>query len=271
MTRASRFPSCLLTFLLVELAACTADTAAPPTVLPELAVEVVEYGEAGTTVVFESGLGDDWMPWERVAREVGAHARAFTYSRPGYGRSEPTPRPRDAEHIVEDLRALLAARKLAPPYVLVGHSLGGAYMELFAKAHPEDVRGVVLVDPRHRDFTRACEEAGIEGCTVPASVVATLPQVQVDELEAFDRSAEQIGEYGGFGAYPVRVLTATAHGFVPEAEMLWQSLLGALADEAVDGERIVIEGAGHYLQQERARDVVEAIIGVLPAPRVQGS
>ena len=121
-------------------------------------VEVVEYGAGDATVVFESGLGDDWQPWQLVAPEVAEQARVFAYSRPGYGQSEPTTEPRDAEHIVEGLRALLAARGYAPSYVLVGHSFGGGYMELFAKAHPEEVTGVVFVDPRHRDFTTACAE-----------------------------------------------------------------------------------------------------------------
>jgi len=141
--------------------------------VPELAVEVVERGAGDTTVVFESGLGNDWTAWDTVADEVAEKARVFAYSRPGYGTSDPTTAPRDATHIVEALRALLVARGYAPPYLLVGHSFGGAYMELFAKAYPEEVVGVVLVDPRHRDFATACEQAGLEGCVVPADVVAT--------------------------------------------------------------------------------------------------
>jgi pimeloyl-ACP methyl ester carboxylesterase len=61
---------------------------------------------------------------------------------------------------VEELRALLAAQGVAPPYVLVGHSFGGAYQELFAKTYPAEVAGLVLVDPRHRDYSAACEGAG---------------------------------------------------------------------------------------------------------------
>jgi pimeloyl-ACP methyl ester carboxylesterase len=195
---------------------------------------------------------------------VGAQARAFTYSRPGYGQSEPSPEPRDAAHIVEELRALLAARGLAPPYVLVGHSFGGAYMELFAKAYPEEVAGVVLVDPRHRDFTAACEQAGLEGCGPPADIVASLPQVQLDEFEAYAHVSEEIRALGAFGPYPVRVLTATSHGFVPELEALWESMLGSLADEAADGDQRVFVGAGHYLQVEHAEEVAQVILSLLP-------
>lgn len=236
-----------------------------PTEDPAREVEVVEYGRGETTVVFEAGFGDDWTPWAMVASEVGRQARAVAYSRPGYGESEPSPDPRDAAHIVEDLRGLLAERGFVPPYVLVGHSFGGTYMELFAKTHPEEVLGLVLVDPRHRDFTTACEDAALEGCVPPASVLASLPQVQIDEYEGFASASDQIGRAGPFGSYPVRVLTATSHAFSPEVEALWQSMHGSLADEAEDGEQIVFTGAGHYLQLERAHEVARVISSLLPA------
>lgn len=235
-----------------------------PAEVPERALEVVEYGEGETTVVFEAGFGDDWTPWKKVATEVATQARTFAYSRPGYGLSEASPDPRDAAHIVEELRAVLAARGHAPPYLLVGHSFGGAYMELFAKAHPEEVLGLVLVDSRHRDFGDACEEAALPGCVPPDSVVASLPPVEIDEFEGFALISEQIAAAGPFGSYPVRVLTATSHGFTPEVETLWESLHGSLADEATDGEQTIYEGAGHYLQLQRVHEVAEVITSLLP-------
>lgn len=254
----------LISILFAALMGCGEDAGSSTASTPQSVVEVVEYGTGPATVVFESGLGDDWQPWEYVAREVSTRALTFAYSRPGYGQSEPSPAQRDALHIVEELRALLASRSLAPPYVLVGHSLGGTYMELFAKAYPEEVSGVVLVEPRHRDFGAACTDAGLEGCAPPPAVLATLPRVQRDELQAFAQASEQIGAQRGFGAYPLRVLTATEHGFGAEVEALWQAMLGSLASEAQDGEQSIFEGAGHYLQLERAPEVSQAILSLLP-------
>jgi pimeloyl-ACP methyl ester carboxylesterase len=230
-------------------------------------IEVFEAGDADMTVVFEAGLGNDWTAWEPVAKEVAAEARVFAYSRPGYGKSEATEEPRDAARIVEDLRALLSSHGYAPPFVLVGHSFGGTYMELFAKAHPDEVAGVVLVDPRHRDFTAACEEAQLEGCKIPESILASLPAVQIAEYEAFAQSSDEIRAAGSFGSYPVRVLTATSHSFSPEAEKLWESMLGSLADEAEDGEQQLFPGAGHGLQSERPHQVAAAILDVVSAAR----
>lgn len=227
------------------------------------AVEDVDTRPA--TVVFESGLGDDSSPWDEVAAEVAVKTQVFTYSRPGYGGTEPSLAPRNATRIVEDLRARLATHGIAPPYILVGHSFGGAYMELFAKAHPEEVAGLVLVDTRHRDFAAACEDAGLDGCTIPAEYVPTLPPVPQAEYLAFSSTSEEIRDSGAFGSYPVRVLTSTSHGFEPTVETLWQTLHGSLADEAADGEQIVFPRAGHYLQTERAHEVAEVILSLIPA------
>jgi len=70
---------------------------------------------------------------------------------------------------------------------------------------------------------------------------------------------------GAFGSYPVRVLTATVHGFTPELEALWESMLGSLADEAADGDQQLFVGAGHFLQVERAHEVAQVILSLLPA------
>jgi pimeloyl-ACP methyl ester carboxylesterase len=250
------------------LLASAALTACGPELSPTLAsvsgrtVEVVEAGTGALTVVFESGLGDDWTPWELVAAQVARDRRVFAYSRPGYGKSASSQSPRTAAVIAEELRTLLAIRGIAPPYVLVGHSFGGAYMELFAKAHPDEVAGVVLVDPRHRDFTSACENSGISACTIPEAVLTSLPEVQRAEVDGFASASNEIRAAGTFGKYPVRVLTATSHASGREFEALWKSMLGSLAAEASDGKQVILPGAGHYLQLERPIEVVQAILEI---------
>lgn len=231
------------------------------------AVEIVTAGTGVASVVFESGLGNDWTSWDAAAAEVSLGARVFAYSRPGYGKSDPTTTPRDAAHIVEDLRALLVAQGYRPPYVLVGHSFGGTYMELFAKAHPEEVAGLVLVEPRHRDFTTTCEQEKIEACSIPAAVAASLPQVQIDELNAFADASAEIRTAGAFGGYPVRVLTATSHWNSLAWEMLWRRMNQSLAAEAADGKQILFDGADHNLEVERSHEVAETVLELVAAQR----
>lgn len=116
---------------------------------PDGRVEISRLDAAPPVIVFEAGLFSYKETWNKVfPTEAQAHT-VFAYDRPGVGRSEATTRPRDGRTIVEDLRGLLRSQHLPPPYVLVGHSAGGLYMQLFARIYPQDVAGIVLVDSTH--------------------------------------------------------------------------------------------------------------------------
>ena len=97
-------------------------------------------------VVFENGSRATLDGWEQVIDTIGPAAIVFAYNRPGYAGSAATDAPRDGATVVEQLRATLRQKGLQPPYVLVGHSLGGLYMQLFARRYPQEVKGLVLVD-----------------------------------------------------------------------------------------------------------------------------
>jgi pimeloyl-ACP methyl ester carboxylesterase len=248
------------------LAACSSRVPARVVTVDGRQVELATAGDGGgATVVFEAGLGEDWTHWDEVASEVARHARVFAYSRPGLGASDPPTTPRDPKTIVEELRALLASQGYAPPYVVVGHSMGGGYMELFAKAHPDEVVGAVLVDPRPRDFLAACETAQLSGCGISESLLATQAPAMVAEYHAYTTASEEIRAAGTFGSYPVRVLTATDHpDWSTTVETLWEAMHRGLAAEAADGEQIIVQGAGHHIQLDRPDVVVAHILGVLP-------
>jgi pimeloyl-ACP methyl ester carboxylesterase len=230
-------------------------------------VEIATAGAGGpATVVFEAGLGEDWTHWDEVASNVALQARVFAYSRPGFGASDPPTTPRDPKQIVEELRTLLASQGYAPPYVLVGHSMGGGYMELFAKSHADEVVGVVLVDPRHRDFLTTCEADKLDGCGIPESTLATQAPAVIAEYHGYAVTSDQIHAAGTFGPYPVRVLTATSHKDVsPAWETLWETMLGSLAAEAANGEQIIVQGAGHHIQLDRPDVVEQSILAMLPS------
>jgi pimeloyl-ACP methyl ester carboxylesterase len=83
---------------------------------------------------------------------MASFARVCTYDRAGLGWSEASPKARTASNIVEEFRTLLTRAGVQPPYVLVGHSAGGLYMQLYAHAHPDDVAAMVLVDSAHSEM-----------------------------------------------------------------------------------------------------------------------
>ena len=158
---------------------------------------------------------------------------------------------------------MLTDQGFDPPYVLVGHSFGGTYMELFARAHPVEVSALVLVDARPVGFLDACEREGLDLCGIPSDALEDQSEVVEAEYNAFPLAADEMT--GELGAYPVRVLTSTEYPGASDARMaLWASMQGEIADEAIDGEQTVFARAGHYLQLERRDDVSASIRAVLP-------
>ena len=158
--------------------------ARPPTLASQVAAEYVRphqlidiggrklnlfcMGEGQTTVLFDAG-GSDWsVIWALVQPAVAGKARACTYDRAGLGYSDSDPGPRTPFAIADDLHKLVRAAELARPLVLVGHSLGGFNVKLYAALYPDDVAGLVLIDPseerdsdRTRDFITKGWGAGI--------------------------------------------------------------------------------------------------------------
>ena len=103
-------------------------------------------GQGSPTVVLDAALGNTSAQWVRVQREVSGTTRVCSYDRAGMGWSEMGPEPRDAKQITGELHALLSTAGIEEPYVLVGHSFGGMYMQTYAARYPDEVAGVGLVD-----------------------------------------------------------------------------------------------------------------------------
>ena len=102
---------------------------------------------SGPTIVLEAGGGDGFPTWYAVQPRLSKEYRVCSYDRAGFGFSDPRPGRRSIAGIVQDLHELLAGAGVKPPYVLIGHSLGGQFAWKFAETHPSEVIGLVLADP----------------------------------------------------------------------------------------------------------------------------
>ena len=160
-------------------------------------------------VVFENGLGGKMEWWKKVLSVISNDTTTFAYNRPGYGDSDLVSTSRDGLHIVDELRELLHRQGMKPPYILVGHSLGGLYMQLFARRYPEEVSGLVLVDsthPQQLDGEGALEKQsfmvrGILGVLVTGTAKA--------ELDLLPQTGKQVLDLPTLSNIPVFVLSAS--------------------------------------------------------------
>ncbi len=109
-------------------------------------------GEGSPTVIADAGNGDFSITWGLVQPEVAQHTRICVYDRAGYGWSESNPAPRTARQMVTELHALLKNAEIEGPYILVGHSLGGFNVRMYASLYLEEVVGMVLVDAAQMAF-----------------------------------------------------------------------------------------------------------------------
>ncbi|NTU55284.1 MAG: alpha/beta hydrolase [Anaerolineales bacterium] len=103
-------------------------------------------GSGSPTVVIDAGNGSFSIEWMPIQEELSQTTRVCVYDRAGYGWSEAGPQPRDGMQVVSELHDLLRSADESGPYLLVGHSLGGVHVRLFAAQYPDEVAGLILID-----------------------------------------------------------------------------------------------------------------------------
>ncbi len=113
---------------------------------------LLEEGQGGPTVLFEAGIAATNLNWRIVQQAVAGFTGTVSYDRAGLGWSSHGRTRRTPSNIAAELHELIGRAGLRPPFILVGHSFGGLVMRRYALLYPEEVAGVILVDPMR------CEE-----------------------------------------------------------------------------------------------------------------
>ncbi|MDF2534842.1 MAG: hydrolase, alpha/beta fold family [Bacillales bacterium] len=108
-----------------------------------------EYAVKGTkrpAIILINGAGGPIEGWAKIWGELGSENIVFAYNRLGMGKSSKPKEPQTGSVMVRDLKELLLSLNIEPPYLIVGHSLGGFIAQLFTLTYPEDVRGLVFLE-----------------------------------------------------------------------------------------------------------------------------
>lgn len=252
-------------------------------------------GTGSPTVIIEAGLGDWSTSWGGVVQpEVAKTTRVCTYDRAGLGWSDASSLPSDAAQFTKELHTLLQKANVSGPYVMVGHSLGGLIVRIFAHDYASEVAGVVLVDSMNpKQVTEALSNklalfSSIEAAvarvgigrllvklpaiapSLPAGDEAYYPllfrpqtyQTTANEYRELPASATEAAAVTSFGDLPLIVLTARLNNNPGWTE--WQNELLQLSSNS---EHLFAENSGHVIQFDQPDAAVSAILKMVELVR----
>ncbi|KAA0271888.1 MAG: alpha/beta hydrolase [Chloroflexi bacterium] len=257
-------------------------------------------GTGSPTVVIEAGLGDWSTSWGgTVQPEVSKTTRVCTYDRAGMGWSDPGPLPRDAAHFAQELHTLLQNANVPGPYIMVGHSLGGAAVRVFVHDYVSEVAGVVLIESMNPKQSTLSPEvlSQSESQSQPFSFQATLARFGVARLlvkvpaiapsmpageeayyplyvrpqsfqttdnegQGMPASLAQAAAVKTFGDLPLIVLTGKQNDIPGWTE--WQSELLQLSSNS---QQMFAENSGHNIQVDEPQAAVAAILQIVQQVR----
>jgi pimeloyl-ACP methyl ester carboxylesterase len=173
-------------------------------------------GEGSPTVILSAGGGCTTLHWALVQPMLSATNRVFAFDRAGLGFSDPGPVPRTTSRSLGDLRGALKVTGTEPPYVLVGHSMGSFDMQLFAFQHPEEVVGMVLVDPRG---DRVFERLAVAAPSMKGGGERNRRQFRRNAVIASRRPQPGSAEYEALAAPPEPQLTDAVNAALRDATL----------------------------------------------------
>ena len=295
--------SILLDLLIVlALSACGITKPSPsptptPTPMPSGKVDVGGHelyyqcsGQGSPTVILESGGDVDSSYWAAVFNSIKRLTRVCMYDRANLGRSDKVPGTRTFYDMTRDLQVLLENAHIGGPYILVGWSMGGFLVRIFAGQHPTEVVGIVLVDSAHPDMgdrLTAClppESANepeniqfvrmaVTGCRTQVGHLSCVEGVDVRTSDQQARDVESLGDLPlvvisqapnisglGFSLGPLPVEVDAC------LQQTWQAMQNELAELSSHTTWLTARG-GHMIPLEQPALIAQAVIDLVEQSR----
>jgi pimeloyl-ACP methyl ester carboxylesterase len=260
----------------------TATTAGRPTgTIDELVgaagerVHVRCVGEGDTTVVLIAGFGGDSTSWALVEPTIAARARVCSYDRPGTGTSDPATSTGTFTNQAMDLHDLLGMVGEPGPYVVVGHSFGGAEAVTFASLFADEVTGLVLIDASPTTWPDAVCAVPDDGSDAAAMLDGLCgmfaPTGNSEHLDAVAAFAEA-AQIGSLGSLPMAVITAArrelsadlAAAEVDRLNEAWNLGQRAWVALSTTSHLVSVEHTSHHIEIDQPGVVIDEITRLLP-------
>ncbi len=251
----------------------------------QLYVRIVGKGSPALVIdVGSTSRSEEWYPLQdRIAEKT----LVLTYDRAGYGMSEPGPLPRDSRREADELKRLLNNADISGPYILVGHSLGALNVQIFTKQYPEDVAGLILLDPPPLSwllgdtfptlklmFDQTISEWEViagrssDSSTPEQEAEAAFFRMIASELRSMQSSARLVADIESFGDIPLIVIASgianPAFGDVAEEyQAHWINQSRTLSKKSTQGQFIFIKNSTHQIHIDAPDLVLNSILTLL--------
>lgn len=230
-------------------------------------IEYVLAGRGSPALVLFNGAGVTLEGWRRLFPDIESIGTVLAWNRPGTGGSARPTLPQTGAAVVATLRGLLAHTGVQPPYLLLGHSLGGLHANLYSRLHPQEVGAVVLLEathPRDGDLLQGHEN---QLATVLGKLLAMPQQLfrrNLDsEIAAVEATARELGCAGPFPNVPLTVVSGGSdppRWLVPPAALqikrVHQHELSTLSPL---GQQVIAQRSGHFPQMTQPDLVLDVL------------
>ncbi|MBE7367791.1 alpha/beta fold hydrolase [Ramlibacter pallidus] len=232
-------------------------------------------GTGTPSIVLFSGAGVSLQGWQSLYPVIEQLGTVFAWNRFGMQGSDAPGDRQSGTVVIASLRELLGYAGVEPPYVLVAHSLGGLFANLFARLHPGEVAGVLLLEATHPDDPEALQK-NAEHMVKALGKLLELPELFFranveSELAAAEEIAREIAAAGPFPPVPLRVVTG---GLTPRAAQVSPAVAGAkrahqdeLARLSPLGEQVIAQQSGHFPQMSEPALVLQVLRDLLEQAR----
>jgi pimeloyl-ACP methyl ester carboxylesterase len=236
---------------------------------------ILVKGEGSPTVIFITGAGADLKDFDVVQSAIADYTRTLSYDRAGLGLSEELDHERTVDHFSAELHQILEYEKVKPPYVLVGHELGGFIVRWFAHAYPNQVAGIVLIDPAYEGFMDSLRTTQSEARYRRMKDMVDLgivnkPKASRKELEHLKKDEELMRSTQLPATIPITILTSGRfsdverdRGASAEDIERWVQFHERLKEQAPQLKHIVTEKSGSRIHQEEPELVIAEIKAVI--------
>ncbi len=236
------------------------------------ALHTMSLGDGEFTVIFESGFGSDLSHWRKVAPAISKKAKVVVYSRAGYGKSTPISEVRTLTETTNELEAFIKETDLKPPFIFVGHSYGTHIIRTYAAQHPNDVSGLVFIDPANEEFFVRLKELDKkkteEFLTVYKKMVPKKLKAESEILMAIDKKGS-LPDFGALPDVPAAIITSMVQEHPQfiihsmEGKKIWRELHGKLFNQFSNARHISTKNSGHNIALQEPELVIESIETVI--------